>query len=121
MSIFAVQNMSERNNQSQKPNKQVLFNAYFFLLIGIFMSFGELPQYFELVDSEQVEWMSGFEDDAEEKNKENSKETENDQFNSGLINMNLLGSKAIHEPDGLYHKWQNPSSDIITPPPEFSL
>lgn len=100
-------------------SKRAHIAAYFFLMIGVFLSTGFLPQCLDYFDGDNIEFSENAEEEAEEEKKENKKETENDKYNSELAQYALFNSGGLNDPDGHFHKWQNPSADIITPPPDF--
>ncbi len=97
--------------------KRASLIASFFLVIAVFMLTGLLPQYLEYLDADCIEFSESLENESQEKEKETEKET--DKYSTELTLSPIVNLSGLHNPDGHFHKWQNPSVDIITPPPDF--
>jgi hypothetical protein len=95
--------------------------ASFFLVIASFLLTGFLPKCLDYIDADCIELSESLEDETEEEKSEKEKETEKetDKYHSQLMLSPLNYSNGLQNPDGHFHKWQNPSADIITQPPEF--
>ena len=113
--------MSTTNHLIASQRKSTTIVAAFFLVMASLLLTGFLPQYLNYIDAECIELSESLEDESEEEKNEKEKETEKetDKYNTQLTMSALNYSNGLQNPDGHFHKWQNPSADIITPPPEF--
>lgn len=114
--------MYRTNHHMESRRKRASLAASFFLVIAVFLLTGFLPQYLEYLDTDCIELSEHLEDESEgkkEKEKEKETEKETDKFSRESISSASINSSGLKDPDGHFHKWQNPSSDIITPPPEI--
>jgi len=114
--------MSTTNTQIELKSSGASLAAFFFLLIASFLLTGFVPQYLDYLDADCIELSENFEDESQEekkgKEKESETEKETDKLNAELISSKFRNPKGLQNPDGHFHKWQNPSADIITPPPD---
>ena len=116
-----ARNMSTTNYHIASQRKSTTITAAFFLVIATLLLTGFLPQYLSYIDAECIELSESLEDESEGEKNEKEKETEKetDKYNTHLMLSALDCSNGLLNPDGHFHKWQNPSADIITPPPDF--
>jgi hypothetical protein len=113
--------MIRPNNNSAIQSNGTSIVALFFLIIAMFLLTGFLPQYLTYLEADGIELSESFEDETEEKKeKEKEKETEKeaDKYQNNVAYYALIGTGNLITPDGYFHRWQNPSADVITPPPD---
>lgn len=113
--------LSIKLSSNTKPYRVTNFMGYFFIVMAMLLLTNLLPQYLGYLGLDAIELSENIEDESEEaksseEEKENKKETQ--------INTNELAQYAIfvrgniHRLNGQFHTWQDPSADIITPPPD---
>ena len=100
-------------------SKKASIVAYFFFMVGILLLTGLVAQSLDYLNVDNIEFSENAEKESETEKKENKKESESDKYSSELMQYALFNLQKLKGSDGYFHKWQNPSANIITPPPEF--
>jgi|GEM_PF-6956303 len=112
--------MISTNNNSTTQSTGASISAFFFLMIAMFLLTGFLPQYLNYVDTDCIELSESLEDETEEGKKEKETEKQAHKYLSKFTQYELLHLGNLIALNGYFHQWQNPSADIITPPPDLS-
>jgi hypothetical protein len=113
--------MSKTNHNIAFQRKGTVIAASFFLLIATFLLTGILPQCLKYIDADYIEFSETLEGESDEVKTEKEKGTDKktEKHHSQLVLSTLNNSKELQNPDDHFYKWKNPSTNIITPPPEF--